>query len=134
DLYTSIIPNLLVRGMRTALQKSRAKKVFVMNLMTKYGQTTNYTVSDHIHDLEHYTGTIDAVLINSQRPTDHVLNKYEKAQEAVVTNDLKKTDKQIIEASLIDNKEIRKTSGDSLKRSVIRHHPDKLAKKLISLL
>ncbi|MCR4264019.1 MAG: YvcK family protein [Candidatus Roizmanbacteria bacterium] len=134
DLYTIIIPNILVRGMRPALEKSKAKKVFVMNLMTKYGQTTNYTAADHIHDLEHYMGPIDAVLINSKRPHDPILDRYKRAQETIVVNDLDVSTRKIISASLIDNKEIHKTSSDSLKRSVIRHHPDRLAKKLISLL
>lgn len=134
DLYTSIIPNVLVTGMHEALEKSKAKKVFVMNLMTKYGQTTGYTAKDHVTDLVRYTGPIDAVLINTEKPLEPVLDKYERAQELVVVNDLDDSGMTVIATSLMDDKQIHKTNGDSIKRSVIRHHPDKLAKKLISLL
>ena len=56
DLYTSIIPILLVDGMRERIQASHAKIVYVMNLMTKSGQTSGYTAMDHIKDLEYYLG------------------------------------------------------------------------------
>src|SRR3989344_3499419 len=54
DLYTSIIPNLLVKEVAAAIKKSKARKIFALNLMTKYGQTTGYKASDHVSNLEKY--------------------------------------------------------------------------------
>src|SRR3989344_2150773 len=56
DLYTSIIPNILVKGVSDVIKGPKAKKIFVMNLMTKFGQTTNYTAQDHVNELEAYLG------------------------------------------------------------------------------
>src|ERR1035437_8639171 len=56
DLYTSIIPNLLVKGIQPAIKASKGKKIYVLNLMTKYGQTTRHTAKDHVKDLEQYVG------------------------------------------------------------------------------
>jgi uncharacterized cofD-like protein len=56
DLYTSLLPNLLVKGISKSIRDSKAKKVFIMNLMTKYGQTYNFSAKDHIKSLEKYIG------------------------------------------------------------------------------
>ena len=66
DLYTSIICNLVIEGVNKALRKTKAKLVFVMNLMTKFGQTNNSTAKDHLVELERYIGanTIDICLVN----------------------------------------------------------------------
>ena len=56
DLYTSSIPNLLVRGVPEALHRPAAKLVFVLNLMTKRGETLGYPASRHIEEIIHYGG------------------------------------------------------------------------------
>lgn len=56
SLYTSIIPNLLVRGIPEAILKSSARKVYVCNVMTQMGETTNYTVGDHVEALLAHAG------------------------------------------------------------------------------
>lgn len=70
SLYTSIIPNLLVRGVVEALHGSSAYKVYVCNIATQPGETDHYTVSDHIEALERHVGggLIDAVLANNHYP------------------------------------------------------------------
>lgn len=135
DLYTSIIPNLLVEGVADAIQQSKAKKVFVMNLMTKYGQTTDYTAKDHVADLQTYIdGALDVVLINNKQPDPKALSWYEQSQEEVVKDDLNGQEFKTVRASLLDSVFIQKSSADTLKRSLIRHDPKKLAKVLIALL
>jgi len=85
DLFTSIIPNLLVSGISDAINKSKAEVVFVMNLMTKYGQTTGFTASDHLADLEKYINhSVDTVIVNTEKPDDESLSWYEISHEAVV--------------------------------------------------
>ncbi len=137
DLYTSVIPNLIVPKIALAIKKSKAKKIYVMNLMTKYGQTTDYKVSDHIRDLEKYIGknTIDFILINIKIPSPKTLKWYKKHHEVPVLDDLDKSNKyKIIKANLIKDVLIDKIKGDDLKRSIIRHDPEKLAKKIIEII
>lgn len=136
DLYTSLVPNLLVTGMTDALAQTKAKKIFVLNLMTKYGQTTNYTAQDHIKDLEQYLGEkiIDAILINKTRPKESTKAWYEGFGEEPVIDDLRKTSYELIRKDLIRDVFIQKENTDTLKRSIIRHDSEKLAKVILSLL
>jgi uncharacterized cofD-like protein len=56
SLYTSIIPNILVKGIAEAIIASPARKVYVCNVMTQKGETTNYTVGDHVEALLQHAG------------------------------------------------------------------------------
>ena len=136
DLYTSIVPNLLVSKIASALQKTKAKKVYVLNLMTKYGQTTNYTAQDHIDDIEQYLGnkTIDTILINNTQPKKSTRAWYEDFGEEPVKDNLNETAYSLIRKDLIRDVVIKKEKTDTLKRSMIRHDSDKLAKVIIELL
>ncbi len=137
DLYTSIIPNLLVGGITDAIRESRAQKVFVLNIMTKYGQTTHYKASDHIEDLEKYLGKniLTTVLINSARPSKKTLAWYEDFDEQPVEDDVEEiqADYKVIQKDLLKNVLIGKSSSDTLKRSIIRHDPEKLANAVMEL-
>lgn len=72
DLYTSLVPNLLVRGVREAICASRAKVVYVCNLMTKRNETPGFGVADFISVIESYLEgpRLDLVLYNSHWPSD----------------------------------------------------------------
>lgn len=131
DLYTSIIPNLLVSGIREALEKTKGQVIFVLNLMTKHGQTTDYSAKDHLSDLQKYTGkkTIDYVLVNSKKPNKKALVWYEEYGEEPVNDDLPSEDK-IIRKDLISSFILTQNPGDDLKRSIIRHSPKKLAEEV----
>jgi uncharacterized cofD-like protein len=67
SLYTSVLPNLLVRDIRDAIKVSRALKVYVSNVATQHGETDGFTVADHITAIERHVGRglIDYVLANS---------------------------------------------------------------------
>lgn len=138
DLYTSIIPNLLAGGVVDALRRSLAQKVYVLNIMTKYGQTTHYKASEHIEDLEKYLGkgVLSHVFVNSMRATKKTLDWYEDFDEQPVTDDLNdsRLDFNVIRKDLLKNVLLGKTSSDNLKRSIIRHDPDKLATAVMDLL
>ncbi|MBC8341231.1 MAG: YvcK family protein, partial [Proteobacteria bacterium] len=54
DLYTSTLPNLLVGGVPEAIQKAEAPFIYVLNLMTKHGETDGYTASRHIEEIKRY--------------------------------------------------------------------------------
>jgi uncharacterized cofD-like protein len=126
DLYTSIIPNLLVRGMGDALKKSRAKKVYVANLMTKQGETNGYVLSDFIQELLNYSGLkkFDAVICNSACIPLSYIKKYkeENKEPLGIDRGVKKYAKHIIKAPLFSD--VR----------VIRHDSDVLARLIMKLL
>jgi uncharacterized cofD-like protein len=137
DLYTSVICNLVVDGIAEAIKKSKAKKIYVMNIMTKYGQTNNFKASDHIAELEKYLGkgTIDFVLINkSMKFSGALLNRYKKEKAVLVQDDLKDFDKiRVIRRNFISNEIYEKPKADNLTRSLIRHNSASLAKAIFDL-
>jgi uncharacterized cofD-like protein len=71
SLYTSILPNLLVRGIADALRATKAYKIYICNIATQPGETSNFTVADHVMALEKYIGrgVLQAVLANSAYPS-----------------------------------------------------------------
>jgi uncharacterized cofD-like protein len=78
DLYTSTIANLLVDGVKEALSTSFAPLVYVVNLMTKYGETNGYTASRHVEQIARYAGRVpDAVVVHDGRIPEHIALKYE---------------------------------------------------------
>lgn len=137
DLYTSIIPNLLVNNFVSTIRQSKGIKVFVMNLMTKHGQTTSYKASDHLKDLEQYLGedAIDYVLLNEKMPRKSTLSWYQEYEEFPVADDLEETKKyNIIRKNLIRDVIVKADTNDALRRSIIRHDPEKLAIELLNII
>ncbi len=73
SLYTSVIPNLLIKEIAEAVAKSNAKKIYVCNIMTQKGETDNYSVASHVNALINHAGSrdiLDAVLVNNSLPTE----------------------------------------------------------------
>ncbi len=137
DLYTSIIPVLLVNKIKQAIMSSKARIVFIMNLMTKSGQTNNYKASDHLKDLTKYMGRQpDQIIVNSGNISPEILRWYKEHNESLVQNDLIAYGykKEIIEDNLIDMTRFEKTSSDTLTRSILRHDSQKLAQLLQRIL
>jgi len=120
DLYTSIIPNFLVAGVKEAVQKTRAKIIYISNIMTKFGETDNFKLADFVKELEKSIGTnINFVLANSDEPNSKILNNYRKQKSSFVKINKKIKNKKIIAKDLLD------VSG-----GIIRHNPEKLAKAI----
>jgi uncharacterized cofD-like protein len=137
DLYTSIIPNLLVKGISAAIKSSEGKKIYTLNLMTKYGQTTKHTAKDHVEDLEEYVGKdqLDVVLVNTKTPSEKTLAWYKDFDEHQVEDNLGDNHKfQVVRKNLIKDVVIEKAVSDSLHRSIIRHDSEKLAKAIMEIL
>ncbi|MCX6799408.1 MAG: YvcK family protein, partial [Candidatus Diapherotrites archaeon] len=135
SLYTSVITNLLVKGMKEAIAKSHAKKVYIANIMTQVNQTPNFKLSGYVNAVEKYLGkgVLDFVVYNSKKPDSHTLGKYLAEQSIFVENDLgKKTGRTTILSS--DMAEKPCFSGEkATKQKLLRHDSKKLAKLLISL-
>lgn len=138
DLYTSIIPNILVQGIPEAIKESNAVKIFVCNLMTKYGQTNNFSAEDHINILEKYLNDgLDYVIVNVQSPEKEALKKYEKKHNVQpVRLSGKKISRKIkiVKANLLKSSVVKTQKGDTLSRSLIRHDADKLARQIMKLI
>ncbi|HUD04910.1 MAG TPA: gluconeogenesis factor YvcK family protein [Patescibacteria group bacterium] len=137
DLYTSIIPNLLVEGIQAAIKKSKAKKIYVLNLMTKYGQTTKHTAKDHVGDLKQYVGKdqLDVVLVNKKMPKKAAVAWYKGFDEHPVQDDLDgEMEFRVVRKNLIKDVILGFSPADTLKRSIIRHDSEKLAKAIMEIL
>jgi uncharacterized cofD-like protein len=82
DLFTSIIPNLIVSGVKEALQETRARLVYVLSIMTKFGETHNFAGRDFAARLEESLGRrVDEIVYNTRRPSKAILKTY-AAQKA----------------------------------------------------
>lgn len=136
DLYTSLIPNLLVSNISEAIKKSHAKKVYVMNLMTKFGQTYNFTGQDHLNVLKEYLDDqINAVIVNDAPLSSQALAAYAKYHEIPVLDNLKESQHmRIVRGSVASRRVTTKSKSDVLVRSLIRHDSTRLADALISLI
>lgn len=123
DLFTSIIPNLIVPGVTDALKSTSAKTLYTLNIMTKFGETHNFMAIDFVLKLEeNLQHSVDGIIYNNQKPEPDLIARYTKQKAEFVkidpTNDSWK-DRKIYEADLLD------TSG-----GIVRHDSFKLAKLL----
>lgn len=76
DLFTSIIPNLVVPGIKAEIQKTSAKVIFIMNVMTKPGETDGYRGCDFVRVVERYIGRqLDGIICNAAYPSKLILEK-----------------------------------------------------------
>ena len=91
SVFTSIVPNFLVDGIADAVDKSKAVKIYVCNVMTQPGETDNFTASDHLRALSgHAPGKrlFDYALINKEPPGPEILERYEKYGQRFVVPDV----------------------------------------------
>lgn len=134
DLFTSLLPNLVVPKVADAICDSKAKKVYIVNLMTKYGQTYGFKASDFVAEIQKYLGNcLDFVLINNKGLPEEIIEKYQAENDAPVVDDLHNGDYNVVRGDFLAVGEIEKTSGDKLQRSLIRHDSEKLAQVLRTL-
>jgi uncharacterized cofD-like protein len=131
DLYTSLIPTLLVEGVNTAIAKSKADLVYVVNLMTKKGETDDFLASDFVKVVQKYLGRFDAklkhVIVNKKLNSSKTKISlwYRRYGSKPVTNDLPKKGNyafNVINGNFSDT------------TTFFRHNPGKLAKAITSLL
>ncbi len=106
SLYTSVIPNLLPREMKKALMNTKAKKMYICNIMSEHGETDDYNVSDCVKQVNKYVGKnfIDVVLANKKKVPDEILELYksEKAAQIMLDKDeVKKMGVELISADLL---------------------------------
>lgn len=137
DLYTSTLANLVIDGIGKAIFQSKGKLLFILNLMTKSGQTTGFTATDHINQIKNYTGRLpDFVFLNNKSIPPQICEKYWKEEKSIpVKDDLpQKTSYKVFRADFLSDLIYEKPSADALKRSLVRHDSDKIAKQAVYLI
>jgi len=129
SLYTSLITNLLVSGIRNAIRNSKATKIYVCNIVTQPGQTDHYKVSDHIKAVIKYLGdgVLDYVIVNNNIPRKDILDKYQKEGAEVVLLDegFYNLKVNVKKADLVEDLNQKRVLWE--KQDLLRHDPDKLA-------
>ena len=125
DLYSSSIPCLLMKGMKEAFKRTKAKKVFVSNIMTKFGETNNFSVLDFVNEAEKYMGCdFDYVIYNTEVLLKERIDKFKKEELGIL--DLVKIDKNLNKEKFIGAEVLEKNGP-------IIHSPEKLVKLIMSL-
>ncbi len=125
SLFTSVIPNLLIKEISKAVSMSKAKKIYVCNIMTQPGETTDFTAYDHVKALlDHavYPNMLDAVMVNDSIPDD--LNEdYKNSNSFPVVIDAEKIKKlgiKIVSTRLYEEND----------QKYVRHSPRRLARAI----
>jgi uncharacterized cofD-like protein len=139
-LYTSLAPALIIDGVQDALKKTKAKLLYVCNLVTKPGQTDDFTVGDYAEEIERFAGRqLDYVIYNNVPPSKELLDRYAHDEEYPVAVDHGRLANAHYTAAGLDLIARQVWQGDSSSdpiaevRSFIRHDPDVLAKEIIRI-
>ncbi len=128
DLYTSILPHLLVAGVKEAIEQSSAKVILILNLMTKVGETDNFKASDYLKSFLYYLGNrIDFIIANSNGLDAEILKVYRKDQQKPVEID-DDTCKKIASNIKIIKKPF---AVYHIREHLFRHDPQKLAEAIL---
>ncbi len=135
DLYTSLLANCVIEGVSEAILSSKAKFIFVTNLMTSQGQTHKMTAQDHVAEVFKYVGkSPDVVVINTAKVPEQLLQKYAEAFQFPVIDDITDSVCEVVRADLLHNTPVMKIKGDVLQRSLVRGDAQKMGKVLYGLL
>jgi len=137
SLYTSLGAALVVPGIGKALAESKAKKVYVCNLVNKPGQTDKFSATDYANELERMAGAkfLDVVIYNTRQPSKTLLKKYAAEGELPVAQPKKSTSKRykLKGTELLSGRTGKTVRGDVIRRSLIRHDPDRTARQLMKV-
>ena len=124
SLYTSVIPNLLIPEIAESIARTRAPRVYIANLMTQPGETTQYALSEHIRAIQDHVRSrvIDSVVANMRQVSPEVAERYRAQGAAPVA----------IDADRVAKLKVKLVTGDLLEEhSVIRHDSERLARLLV---
>ena len=132
DLYTSILPHLLVGGIKEAIESCKAQIILVLNLMTKMGETDNFKASDYLKMFLYYLGDkkgIDCIITNSNGLDNEILKVYKKDSQQPVEVDTAGCKKIAPNTKIIKEP----LALYHIREHLFRHDPEKLAKVLLEI-
>ena len=125
DLYTSLLPNLLVRDIARAIRESEAEKVYICNLMTKHGETDGYKASDFVNEIHRYLGArVDRVLLNNGTFPADVVRMYAEEQGGPVVVDRSRLER-LVPRLVIEQLNLEDDT-------IARHDPDRLVRAIFN--
>ncbi len=125
DLYTSILPVLLVDGIAAAIDAAEAEKVYVCNLMTKHGETDGFRASDFVRVLQRYLGgPLDRLVLHRGPIPDRMVERYSAEQQLPVEADIDTVQALVPELVVSDLAAV----GDRL----VRHDAERLIRAIFS--
>lgn len=129
SLYTSVIPNLLVKDLTQAIRDSKAPVVYICNVMTQPGETDQYTAADHLRAIADHCGEnlVDAIYVNNKRIPEAARLRYEFREKSTPIHIREE------EIALIQQMGTQVITGDfvDVKHDYIRHDADALGKILV---
>jgi 2-phospho-L-lactate transferase/gluconeogenesis factor (CofD/UPF0052 family) len=119
-----------------ALARAKAHKVYVANLMNKHGHTDDFTVARYVQTLEQYSTpcVFDTVLYNTKKPARALLLRYSDEGEPLTDEHGLPPQYKIVGRDLLSRTLHTHTKKDPLRRTLIRHDSDKLARAIVELL
>lgn len=131
DIWTSIVPCILVTGIKEAIVNSNAKKIYIPNSFTKYGHTNDYSAYDHVKAIESYLApnTFNTIIIRTDEIPEEVVQEHANQREKPVKSDIEKLQQSgygVLSRDLLKVGLVQKSSADPLKRSKIALDPNKL--------
>lgn len=132
SLYGSVLPHLLVDKVQKAITSSKAKLVFVLNLMTEDGQTQLFRASDHLESLLYYLGDkkrLDYMIVNKKRIDPKILRIYKKEKQDPVEIDEERCQKLAPRLKILYHELASYLPNEHL----LRHDPEKLAEVILEL-
>ena len=126
DLYTSVLPHLLIDGVAEAIQKSKAKVYFVLNLIEKEGETDYFKASDFIKAFNFYLGSprrLNFLIANNKKFDREVVKVYEGEKKKAIF-----LDETLCKKEVSNLKIIKANLGEYLKKDhLLRHNSQNLA-------
>ena len=133
SLFTSLIPNLLVRGVAERMARSSAARIFVCNLMSQPGETTGYSAADHIRAIYDHCGlaVFDYALLNSKPASPRLRKRYLSQRSKPVEVDVAELEK--LGVCLVTGNLLSEERPPSSTVQKVRHHSDRLAKKVLEI-
>jgi 2-phospho-L-lactate transferase/gluconeogenesis factor (CofD/UPF0052 family) len=131
SLFTSVIPNLLVAGVREAVERSPAQKIYIMNLMTQPGETDGFTARDHLKALGEYLDirALDIVILNKQPVPQELLAQYAQEGSVPVADDVTEPNEwglRVVRADLLEIVPLPRWPS-ATHVPTVKHNPKKLA-------
>ena len=126
----------MVDGITEAINESKAEKIYVTNLMTRYNQTHGFKATNFASEIEKYLGgKLDYVIVNNAPLSDEINNKYADEKWFMVEDDTtgEENYKVIRDKVWMEGKEYKRVSSDVVPRSFIRHDPEKIAELIVKI-
>jgi uncharacterized cofD-like protein len=126
SLYTSLIPNLLVRGIAEEMSRSKALRLYIGNLMTQPGETRRYSAAEHLRALHEHAGraVFDGAILSKSRISKVMQRRYARQRAEPVVNDFEEIRRMSVQPIVADL---------LAEDHVARHDPARLGRLLLSL-